>query len=363
MTVTSLQKSYQFSLKPNSLNDKWYVFDIETDGLYDDVTKIFCIVIYDVTRQQTFTYGPDTINDAIDSLNSADALIGHNIIFYDIPVLQKLAPNFKLNTQHVIDTLICTRLIWPKEKLLESDTNSYTRVPGGLKGSASLKAWGYRLSDYKIDFKDFSAFSEEMLSYCIQDVNVTTKLLEHIQKQTIATTCLELEHTFASCIERQIRSGFPFDIDAALAFVDELEHLKTKLETELVNLFPPIEHEEWFTPKVNNASRGYVKDVPFCKKRIEKFNPGSRQQIVQRLKNKYGWIPETRTEKGNPVLNDDVLEKLPYPEAKPLAEYMLLKKRLGQIKDGNNAWIKLVSPDGYIHGDVVTNGCITGRSL
>ena len=108
MTVTSLQKSYQFSLKPNSLNDKWYVFDIETDGLYDDVTKIFCIVIYDVTRQQTFTYGPDTINDAIDSLNSADALIGHNIIFYDIPVLQKLAPNFKLNTQHVIDTLICT---------------------------------------------------------------------------------------------------------------------------------------------------------------------------------------------------------------------------------------------------------------
>ena len=361
MTVTSLQKSYQFSLKPNSLNDKWYVFDIETDGLYDDVTKIFCIVIYDVTRQQTFTYGPDTINDAIDSLNSADALIGHNIIFYDIPVLQKLAPNFKLNTQHVIDTLICTRLIWPKEKLLESDTNSYTRVPGGLKGSASLKAWGYRLSDYKIDFKDFSAFSEEMLSYCIQDVNVTTKLLEHIQKQTIATTCLELEHTFASCIERQIRSGFPFDIDAALAFVDELEHLKTKLETELVNLFPPIEHEEWFTPKVNNASRGYVKDVPFCKKRIEKFNPGSRQQIVQRLKNKYGWIPETRTGKGNPVLNDDVLEKLPYPEAKPLAEYMLLKKRLGQIKDGNNAWIKLVSPDGYIHGDVVTNGCITGR--
>ena len=104
-----------------------------------------------------------------------------------------------------------------------------------------------------------------------------------------------------------------------------------------------------------------LKGKPFCKKRIEVFNPGSRQQIVDRLKKKYGWVPESKTEKGNPVLNDDVLEKLPYPEAKPLAEYMLLKKRLGQIKDGNNAWIKLVSPDGYIHGDVVTNGCITGR--
>ena len=67
-------------------------------------------------------------------------------------------------------------------------------MPGGLKGSASLKAWGYRLSDYKIDFKDFTSFSEEMLSYCIQDVNVTHKLFQHIQKQNIAHSCLELEH-------------------------------------------------------------------------------------------------------------------------------------------------------------------------
>ena len=183
----------------------------------------------------------------------------------------------------------------------------------------------------------------------------------YIQKQNISHSCLELEHIFASCIERQIRSGFPFDIDAALTFVDELEDRKRILESQLCELFPPVTHEEWFTPKVNNAKRGYIKGQPFCKTRTEKFNPGSRQQIVDRLHKKYGWIPETRTEKGNPILNDDVLEKLPYPEAKPLSEYMLLKKRLGQIKDGNNAWIKLVSPDGYIHGDVITNGCITGR--
>ena len=361
MTRSLLRKNLQFNLKPNSSTEKWYVFDIETNGLYDDVNEIFCIVIYDVTRNKTLTFRPNTIDRAIEYLNNADVLIGHNVIFYDIPVLQKLKPSFVLDKQHVIDTLVCTRLIWPKEKLFESDTNEYSRVPGGLKGSASLKAWGYRLSDYKIDFKDFSSFSEEMLSYCVQDVSVTTKLFEHIQKQTIATSALELEHVFATCIEQQIRSGFPFDTDAALAFVDELELKKSRLEEELVSLFPPIEHEEWFTPKVNNSKRGYIKGQPFCKKRIENFNPGSRQQIVDRLKRKYNWKPETTTEKGNPVLNDDVLEKLPYPEAKPLAEYMLLKKRLGQIKDGNNAWIKLVSPDGFIHGDVVTNGCITGR--
>jgi hypothetical protein len=73
-------------------------------------------------------------------------------------------------------------------------------------------------------------------------------------------------------------------------------------------------------------------------------------------------VPEQLTEKGNPVLNDDVLAQLPYEETKTLAEYMLINKRLGQIADGNNAWIKLVNSDDLrMHGDVVTNGCITGR--
>lgn len=356
----SLVKDSKFNLKPNSSAEKWYVFDLETNGLYDDVNEIFCIVIHDVNRNQTLSYGPESIDYALNLIRSADCLIGHNIVFYDIPVLRKLIPDFQFNG-HVIDTLICTRLLWPKEKLYDLDENHYVNVPGGLRGSASLKAWGYRLSDNKIDFKDFSEFSQEMLDYCIQDVNVTNKLFQIFQKQTIAESTLYLEHTFAQAIERQIRSGFPFDVDQCLDFVDGLELRKEQIETKLKELFPPIEHKEIFIPKVNNAKRGYVKGEPFEKIRVEEFNPGSRQQIVDRLKKKYNWIPRSTTEKGNPILNDDVLEKLPYPEAKPLSEYMLLNKRLGQIKDGKNAWLKLVTPDGYIHGDVITNGCITGR--
>ena len=360
MMTTSLVKDSKFNLKPNSSAEKWYVFDLETNGLYDDVNEIFCIVIHDVNRNQTLSYGPESIDHALNLIRSADCLIGHNIVFYDIPVLRKLIPDFDFNG-HVIDTLICTRLLWPKEKLYDLDENHYINVPGGLRGSASLKAWGYRLSDNKIDFKDFSEFSQEMLDYCIQDVNVTNKLFQIFQKQTIAESTLYLEHIFAQAIERQIRSGFPFDVDQCLDLVDGLELRKGQIETKLKELFPPIEHKEVFIPKVNNAKRGYVKGEPFEKIRIEEFNPGSRQQIVDRLKKKYNWIPRSTTEKGNPILNDDVLEKLPYPEAKPLSEYMLLNKRLGQIKDGKNAWLKLVSSDGYIHGDVITNGCITGR--
>ena len=362
MTQISPVKTLKFPLKASSETENWYVFDLETDNLYDKVTKIHCLVLYDVQRKQTFTYGPDDIASGIEHLARAHVLIGHNILFFDIPVIRKLYPFYTFKAARVIDTLICTRLIWPKEKLYELDEEQYTEVPKGLRGSASLKAWGYRLADYKIDFKDFSEYSEAMAEYCKQDVAVTTKLFEKVQDQNYSEPALKLEHDFAGCIEAQVRTGFPFDVDAALDLVDNLRTKETELQTHLKEIFPPIEHKEVFVPKVNNKTRGYVKGVPFEKVRLEEFNPGSRQQIVSRLQQKYGWQPSKSTEKGNPVLDDDVLEQLPYPEAKPLAEYMLIEKRLGQITDGKNAWLKLVNNDtGCVHGDVVTNGCITGR--
>ena len=362
MTQTSLVRTSSFPVKDNSGVKKWYVFDLETDNLYDDVTKIHCLVLHDINRDQTFTYGPDCIAAGLEHLATAHVLIGHNILFYDIPVIRKLYPFYTFAAARIIDTLITTRLIWPKEKLYDMDTEQYTQVPTKLRGSASLKAWGYRLSDYKIDFKDFKEYSEEMLAYCIQDVSVTTKLLQHIQKQYCPEPALKLEHDFALAIEKQIRSGFPFDVDACLDLVDDLRTKQAVLEADLKKLFPPKKIETIFIPKINNASRGYVKGQPFTKVVHEEFNPGSRQQIVDRLQTKYGWVPAKATEKGNPILDDDVLSALPYPEAKPLAEYMLIKKRLGQIADGNNAWLKLVNNEtGCMHGDVVTNGCITGR--
>jgi DNA polymerase I len=349
-------------MKDDSGTKKWYVFDLETNGLYDEVTTIHCLVLHDLNRDQTFTYGPDSIAAGLEHLATADVLIGQNILFFDIPVIRKLYPFYTFAAARIIDTLITTRLIWPKEKLYDMDTEQYTQVPPKLRGSASLKAWGYRLSDYKISFKDFKEYSEEMLAYCIQDVNVTTQLFRHTQKQTCSEAALKLEHDFALAIEKQIRSGFPFDVDACLDLVDDLRTKQATLEASLKELFPPKKIETIFVPKVNNAGRGYVKGQPFTKVMHEEFNPGSRQQIVDRLQTKYGWVPEKSTEKGNPSIDDDVLSALPYPEAKPLAEYMLIKKRLGQIADGNNAWLKLVNDEtGCMHGDVVTNGCITGR--
>ena len=339
-----------------------FVFDIETNGLYNDVNEIFCLVIFDVNRQQTFTYGPDCIADALEHLAKAHVLIGHNIIFYDLPVIRKLYPFYTFKAPHIIDTLICTRLIWPKELLTELDTTYYFDIEPRLKGSSSLKAWGHRLKENKLSFKDFSGYSEEMATYCRQDVTVTYKLFKYIQLKEYSASALKLEHAFAIAINKQIVSGFPFDVDRCLDLVDMLRAKQLKLEEELQVLFPPTIEDYIFTPKVNNQSRGYVKDVPHKKQIKTIFNPGSRKQIINHLAAKYNWVPEKVTEKGNPILNDIVLESLPFPETKVLAEYQLLKKRLGQIADGDKAWLKLVNKeDNKMHGDLITNGCITGR--
>jgi len=362
--MTPPYQSTTYSSRTNSCleNKKTYVFDLETNGLYNDVNEIYCLVIHDIKGELTTTYGPDSIALGLEHLAKADILIGHNIIFYDIPVIRKLYPFYTFRAVQLIDTLVCARVIWPKELLLEEDNIADYDIPSKLRGSASLKAWGYRLLDNKIDFKDFSAYSEEMAAYCRQDVQVTYKLFDHIQKQNYSQTALDLEHDFARAINDQVIVGFPFDIDASLDLVDELRQRKEELDQTLQQMFPPVPIESTFVPKVNNEKRGYIKGTPFIKQTEQKFNPGSRQQIVERLHTKYAWVPEKTTEKGNPIVNDDVLESLVFPEAKTLVEYQLIKKRLGQIADGQNAWLKLVNKeDNKMHGDVITNGCITGR--
>ena len=195
----------KFNLQPDTDKELWLIFDIETNGLYDDVTETFCVVCHDIIINQTYKFKPNQINQALQLLSKADVLIGHNILFYDLPVLNKLY-DITFNAR-IIDTLVCTRLIWPKEVLYDLDDNTYHQVPIALKGSASLKAWGYRLSNHKIDFKDFSEYSQEMLDYCVQDVFVTHNLLKYIVQQNYSQPALKLEHEFAIYIQKQIREG------------------------------------------------------------------------------------------------------------------------------------------------------------
>ena len=163
------------------------VFDCETNGLLHDVSTIHCIAIYDSTKEETFVFNNQggncpPITEALHWLSSADVIIGHNIIGYDIPVLRKTYSWFEFSG-NVLDTLVLSRLYHPN--LMEIDKRrNVPRMPMQLYGRHSLEAYGYRLGEYKGEFgktTDWQNWSQEMQDYCVQDVHVTTKLCEHFR--------------------------------------------------------------------------------------------------------------------------------------------------------------------------------------
>ena len=160
------------------------VFDLETDGLYDDVTRIHCLVIYDSETDETLVFNDEgseePISRGVQLLETADVICGHNVISYDIPVLQKVYPWFE-PTALVVDTLLLSRLY--HNNILDIDKqHKWDQMPPQLYGRHSLESYGYRLNEYTGSFgkdTDWQEWSQEMQDYCIQDVKVTTKLCDH----------------------------------------------------------------------------------------------------------------------------------------------------------------------------------------
>ena len=163
------------------------VFDLETDGLLKDVSTIHCLAIYDLTTKETFTYN-DTGNQepivrGLQRLYDADCVIGHNIIGYDLPVIRKLYSWFDRNP-YLVDTLLLSRL-YHADMMSVDKKNNWKNMPLQLYGRHSLESYGYRLGEFKGSFSkatDWKNWSQEMEDYCVQDVNVTTKLYCHFQK-------------------------------------------------------------------------------------------------------------------------------------------------------------------------------------
>jgi hypothetical protein len=163
------------------------VFDLETDGLLNDVTKIHCLVIYDSETDNTIIYNDkgnqEPITRGIQRLEDADVLVGHNIIGYDIPVIKKLYPWFEPQA-FVLDTLLLSRLYHTDRAEMDKKIDN-PLMPMQLRGRHSLESYGYRLKEYKGEFgksTDWQEWSPEMETYCAQDVNVTIKLCDHFHK-------------------------------------------------------------------------------------------------------------------------------------------------------------------------------------
>lgn len=282
---------------------KTVAMDIETNGL--DATHIWVICTLDLDTGETdqflnVTTIPEEKERFIVFCRSVDRYILHNGIGFDIPVINRLVQADLIRTEQVVDTLIVSRLL------------DYT-----LDGKGhSLKAWGQRLGEYKIEFNDFSILTQEMIDYCHQDVAVTMQLY-HKFKSMIDDpewqVSLKVEHDIQALCEEMTASGFYFDEDHAEELLGEVLTRMEELESGFQEDFPPklkevkrikyqVKADGSVFKKVEDAQQEYYftaidksVDPPdlVCMDYVP-FNPGSPKQRIERLW-EAGWKPYEKT--------------------------------------------------------------------
>ena len=331
------------------------VFDIETDDL--QATKVWCIVAQNPDSGEIFKFPPSKLEDGYKFLTTADTLIGHNIIGFDIPLVEKFG-NVDLSGKKVIDTLVLSRLFNPTRD-----------------GGHSLETWGYKLGYPKIEFEDYLNYSTDMLNYCVRDVQLNSRVLQELQKESkgFDPQCITIEQGVAKIMKQQEADGFEFDMQLALSLLAELREKKQLIESEVHETFKPkwVDTKE-VTPyikKDGNLSKRGVTDEeyqrcldtnnfnPFMRQTLQEFNLGSRKQIGEYLID-FGWKPDRFTPTGQPIVDEKTLSKITHiHEAKLIADFLLLQKRIAQI----DSWVDAVKEDGRVHGFVIPNGTITGR--
>ena len=267
-------------------------------------------------------------------VKECDQVIGHNLIGFDAPVLEKLW-SIGIPKSKQVDTLVLSRLLNPQQE-----------------GGHSLKSWGLRLRNDKIDFDvtDFDAgLTDEMITYCKQDVQLTTDLYKHLMEQFSkwkhSETSIAIEHEVARICRQQERNGFKFNYRDATMLRAEMHDRMAQLESEVQEVFQPIVEERW-----SEKTGKRLKD------KVTVFNLGSRKQIADRLQS-LGWMPTKLTEKGQPIVDETTLEGLEFREAQLIAEYLMLQKRVGLI----DSWMKNADDEDRVHGYINTCGAVTGR--
>lgn len=259
----------------------------------------------------------------------------------------------------------------------------------------------------------WAEWSQEMEDYAVRDVEITASLWKRIETRNWSPEATLLEHQVHDEMERVKRNGFPLDLVQARELEEQLrerhefladvaikhfgmwwapQKWKGEASTTYVNpltfielkdqvkfkpraVFGEDESREWWgevnVPKRTNKYENILKGdteagCAFCPVKVIEFNPSSRIQIVNRLQKIYGWEPQDFTEKGSPIVNDEVLRELAHniPICDELAEIFYYKKRLGQLIDGKNGLIKKAEEhgDGKIHARINVGGTVTNRA-
>jgi len=397
-----------------------YVFDIESDGLLpgqcakgQEITKLHCINVIDrrTGREYRFTDHPyyqdldghytdirtprdGDIKDGIAMLCDGTELGGHNIIGYDLPAIKYIYPETRALPRVGFDSKTLSKLAVPNLKDHDFSNIRKGKFDSSFRaGSTSLKHWAIRVGKHlKADFdpKTFGhtwktmPFTEVMDEYCMDDVRANVDVIVFQEERLVdCPEAVTLELEVQEIISLQERTGIRFDEKAANKLAEtlylELHELEQQARKSFAPFYkkdgkrktPPKPHRRFrvdsrglITRKVKGEEqRGWWVETVGEHQPVElvEFNPGSRRHIENRLRAKYDWEPTELTSTGMAEISEETLGTLPFKETQTLSQYMTVQKRLSQLAEGKQAWLKAVTKEGRIHGRVDQLGTGTGR--
>ena len=276
---------------------KRIVLDIETNTKHD---HIWLCVTKDIDTGEVRTW--KEAKTLSEYLKDVTLIIGQNIVAFDAPILNRIWKT-QIRLSQCYDTLIVSRLLDPSRE-----------------NGHSLEAWGQTLGIQKIDYtaawkwlteytekstegKEFNEPHMGLLEdYCIRDVDVTEKLYHHLVSELVTKEfseySVELEHKVAAIIAQQERNGFRLDLQYATMLLADIQGKVDAIYEAMQQRWPPYELE-----RISEKTGKTLKPATVT------FNPGSRQQIAEKLK-ELGWKPKKFTDKGSIIIDEVVLEEI-----------------------------------------------------
>lgn len=357
------------------MKNRRILFDIETDGLLHEATQIWIFHCVDLETSETFEWvlGDLGFKDFIEK--EVKELVGHFILGFDIPVLEKLF-EFKISLTDIkiTDTLILSRVL------------NYNR----FNNRHSLEVWGEALGQPKQEHDNWLEFSPEMVTRCRSDVALNANVLEVLQEEYLALFSknplvkqhLNVEHSVSWWCSQAELHGWPFDMEAARLLAprlqEELDKAYNALNARLgmkavaVDMSKGIVEEKrpkwikngfydqhtcnWFNIEPPSGFEGEERLVegPYCRVTFEKLSLDSVADVkIFLFRN--GWEPTSWNFKKDPVtmsltktspkITDDSLEFLG-GDGRLYSNFAVARSRLAIL----NTWIN-VCKDGRVHGE------------
>jgi DNA polymerase-1 len=326
-----------------------------------------------------------------EELNKATLVVMHNGAGFDLMVLEKLF-NYKLPTHvKVIDTMLWSLVL------------NYNRYP---MGRHSLANWGESLGASKIEFNDFSEYSEEMLTYWKQDLVVTEKVYTVLLKEYKDAYAknprikkyLQAETAVATWCGRAELYGWPFDLNAAIPLLAKMEaerqvcsdRLMPKLGTKTVAI-DKVKGE--VAPKIPKWRKDGAYDSHTCRWfGIDEWSGQDEDRLVEGPYSRvefrhldvnsvsdvkiflfrHGWVPtEYNTkdipdpnrpgrfikERASPKITEDSLECME-GDGKLYCDFLTTSSRASILK----GWINHTDSAGRLHGECFTIGTPSFRA-